>query len=238
MNPNNYSRLSRRQDNLTKRQIYLALGGVGLLLVLFVWLGIPLLFNFASRISSARNSQGSVTQDLGIAPNVPVLSQDYTATSSAQIKVSGVADPKVTVELFQDGNSQGTTVVGDDGKFAFDVVLNKGDNNFVAQAVSTKGKHSDSSDVYKINYSTSPPKLDLSNINDGQSFIDTPIAVTGKTDPNSSISVNGHMIIVDNSGNFNASLTLNSGDNKIKIIATDQAGNQTTKELTVKLNSP
>ena len=60
------------------------------------------------------------------------------------------------------------------------------------------------------------------------------ISVSGATDPGDSVSVNDRLAIVDKDGNFSYSLDLNSGDNKIKVVSSDPAGNQTTKELTVK----
>lgn len=242
MNPSSYyrsrySRLQSKHERLTKQQVYLFMAASIGLLVLLIYFGIPFLFNLASRISSLRKSPDQIQQDLGLAPSAPNLSQDFNATSSAQISIHGTADPKITVEVFQNDRSTGTVVAGDDGKFSQDVTLEKGENTFVAQAISEKGKKSDKSDSYNVSFSTTPPKLEV-NLKDGNTVSDSQISVTGKTDPGNSLSINDHLTIVNSDGSFSYVLNLNEGDNRIKFVASDQAGNQTKQELTIKFSRP
>jgi outer membrane lipopolysaccharide assembly protein LptE/RlpB len=45
--------------------------------------------------------------------------------------------------------------------------------------------------------------------------------------------VNGFWAVVDDNNNFSYTLPLQSGDNQIKIVAIDQAGNKAEKDLKV-----
>lgn len=228
------SRLSRRYERLNKQQSYLLLAGSAVLLILFIMFGFPAILNLSSTISSLRRGVTKVALDKGIAPAVPRLAQDFDATNSANIKLFGIADPKVTVELWQNDSSVNTTVVDQDGKFSFNVALTKGDNLFSVQATSEQGIKSERSEIYKIAYLSSSPKLEIAAPKDGDTVKDPQIIISGKTDIDVTVTANDRLLIAKNDGSFAGALFLSNGDNKIKIVATDRAGNQTTKEITVK----
>lgn len=230
-----YSRLAHRSEFRTKRQSAILILGSIVILILFLFYGFPAILNLAGSIANLRGKRIS-TNEKGVVPTVPRFSQDFEATKSATITLHGVADSKISVEIFQNNRSLGTTLAKDDGSFSMEVDLSRGDNLFTAQAISESGQKSSVSDGYKISYLSSPPKLELSTPKDGDSFKDSPIVVSGTTDPDTSVTVNDHLAIVTGSGNFSYNLTLTNGDNKIKIVVTDKAGNQTTKEITVKYN--
>lgn len=231
-----YSRLQRRYEKLTQKQTYLLFGGSAALLVLIIVFGIPLLFNLTGVISGLRQQKSATTaQDEGLAPAVPRFSESLVATKSAQISVSGVADGGVSVEIYQDDLLLGTTIASNDGSFKFAVTLNSGANQFQALAASPTGKKSAKSEGYVITYSNKPPKLNLA-AKDRDTIKDNPFAIAGSTDPNTSVVVNDHQAIVNSDGTFTYLVSLSNGDNKIKVVVTDQAGNQTTKEITLKYN--
>lgn len=237
-NMNYPSRLSRRYERLNKQQSYLLLAGSAILLVLFVMFGFPAILNLSSTISSLRRGVTKATLDKGVAPAVPRLAEDFGATNSASIKLSGIADPKVTVELWQNGNSAGTTVVSDDGKFTFDVALTKGNNLFAVQATSDQGIKSEKSEIYKITYLNTSPKLVIDAPKDGDTIKDSQTTISGKTDTDVTVTANDRLLITKSDGTFAGVLFLSNGDNKIKIVATDRAGNQTTQELRVSTTTP
>jgi len=125
-------------------------------------------------------------------------------------------------------------IAGDDGTFSQDAQLQKDDNVFTAVGINDTNQKSPVSDGYTIRFLTGNPKLDVSSPKDGDVLYNTPATIIGQTDPGDSITVNDRLAIVDSSGKFSFSLNLNSGDNKVKVVTTDPAGNQTTKELTIK----
>lgn len=220
-----------RYEKRTKRQtILFLLLSLVLLVLLFVY-GLPALLNLTGFISNyKKSSPTAVGAKKELAPTTPRLSEDLTATSSAKVKISGVADPKITVELFQNGLSQGTIVAKDDGTFSFDVNLNSEDNSFTVQAVGDSGEKSFLSAEYKISFLKNPPPLEAFAAADG--------TVTGKTNPGVTVAVNDRLVVVDALGKFSYQIILKDGENKITVVATDLAGNQTKKELTAAKATP
>ena len=232
----NYSRLQRRRERFTQRQVYLFLAGSVVLLILMLLFGVPFVFSLTSRIIGFKKTpETQLNQVDQLAPNAPRLIEEYQATSSAQVKINGLADDKITVELFQNGRSLGTALAKD-GKFSYDVELEKGDNEFLAVAIDSSGKRSDQPEAYHIRFSTEPPTLEIENPKDGDSFSENPVLVKGKTEVGGVVTVNDHRVIVGSDGAFEYSLNLANGDNPIKVVATDQAGNRTEKSFTLKFS--
>jgi hypothetical protein len=228
------SRLQTRYTRKSQQKIALLIGGSVILLIVLFTVGLPALFTLSGTISNFRHKNTPAAVENGIAPATPHFSQEMVATSSARAKVNGTADQKTTVEIFQNTRSLGTILVNDDGTFSQDVDLERGANIFTAVAINEAGQKSPVSQTYQINLLTGKPKLDVTSPKDGDSTRNSPISVSGQTDSGNSISVNDRLAIVDKDGKFSYSFDLSGGDNKLKIIASDIAGNQTTKELTVK----
>ncbi len=228
------TRLERKSDQKSKQTIALFLIGSVVLVGLFLYFGVPALFSLAGTISSIGKSSDDIVED-NIILNTPSLTREFEATKSAEISVRGVSDPDSKVELSRNSISVGVETAGEDGTFIFkEVSLEKGRNEFIAKTISPKGKESKPSGSYIVFYSTSGPKMEISN-KDGDVIKESPYTFTGKVDPvDSTITVNDNLAIVDSKGNFSYYITLNEGDNKITVVATDEAGNETKQELNLK----
>ncbi len=205
----------------------------GLFLVLLLLFGIPAVFKLTSFILNAR-TQTTTQSDPAYTPNTPRISQEYEATNSAELKITGAADAKTIIELFQNNNSLGTKVSQDNGNFQFEITLHNGENAFTVQAISTAGKKSSLSPIYRVFYLTKPPKLEFMDFKDSLEVKETPYILQGTTDPLTTVTANDRLIFVDRDGNFKYNLNLNSGENKIIMIAKDKAGNETKKEIIIK----
>ena len=59
------------------------------------------------------------------------------------------------------------------------------------------------------------------------------VIVTGKVKEDSTVTINGRFVVVQNDGSFSYDFPLNDGDTILKITATDEAGNQTSVERKV-----
>ncbi len=229
------SRLSRREVRQSKKKLIYSLGGIIIVLFLLVKFGIPLLTQF-SLLVAGRNQTNDGTQNTDkprfIAP--PVLNQPFTATNSAQIKVSGTAQNKQQVKLYVNDNVVDTQDVQSDGTFSFEnVTLKNGDNTIQAKA-KMNDKESDFSNTLTITFQNKAPSLDVSSPSDGQSFSKDPsLVVKGKTDPDAKVTVNDFQAIVNDDGSFSYNMQLQNGDNQLKVIAMDAAGNKTEKDLKV-----
>ena len=208
------------------------------MLFLLFRFGVDILVGFSTIISGSKGSQttSSDNQINFIAP--PILNPLVSATNSAQIIITGKAVKNQTIDLYINNNNVDQAQTDDNGIFTFNESLTSGDNQIKTKAVSG-GKQSDFSDVVDVVYKNSPPTLDISSPSDGQSFnknqINTgnSINVNGKTDSGVNVTVNGFWAVVDDNNNFSYNLPLQNGDNQIKIVATDQAGNKTEKDLKV-----
>ena len=59
------------------------------------------------------------------------------------------------------------------------------------------------------------------------------ISVSGRASPDATVSVNGLLVELDLSGNFEALLPLEEGPNLIEVIASDLGDNVSTRVMTV-----
>src|SRR5437660_1918219 len=115
------SRISRRELKQSKKKLIYSLAGIIIILFLLFKLGIPLLIKFSLFISGNKQNSDttqSTNQPAFIPP--PVLNQSFTATNSAQIKVSGTAEKKQEIKLYVNDAILDTKNTQDDGTFSFD----------------------------------------------------------------------------------------------------------------------
>ncbi len=228
------SRLSRRLERKTKKNLTLSLLGIILIFFLIFKFGIPILVNLSLFLSGTKTNQGeSVNRNLSfIAP--PVLDPFPQATSSADIIISGVAIKNQTVNLYINNSLADSMRVDDNGSFSFKESISAGENIIKAKAV-VNNKESEFSNSIITAFKTTPPSLNVTSPANGQSFEkDQNIAnIKGTTDKDVKITVNGFWAITDGRGEFSYNLPLQNGENKIKIVATDIAGNK--KELEIKV---
>lgn len=229
------SRLRRSAIQHTRKTIFLTIAGIAAIVVLLIFFGIPLLINLSLIFEKSSDDKGQTSKEaVYIAP--PFLDPMPQATNSATTTIKGSAQKDDTVLLFVNDEEVDEKKVDDANEFAFDnIKLEQGENSIKAKVKIDKDKLSDYSDELRITVLSNPPELSVDYPNDGKSFEkdDSPIEVRGKTEPNVKVTVNGYQAIVNTEGNFTYNLPLQGGDNHIKVIATDQAGNQTEKEVRV-----
>lgn len=227
------SRLSKYTERKTRKIIFLNILGIIVVLYLLFKFGIGLLINFSLFLSGGKD-QGIVNQNSinYIAP--PTLNPLPTATNSAQIKISGNSAKDSAIELFVNNNKTDQTKTDDMGEFSFINTLKNGNNQIKVRAI-IKDKKSDFSNTLYITYSNSAPNLEINSPQEGAQFKkdQNTVNVTGKTDPGVNITVNGFWAVISDTNNFSYNLALQNGDNEIKIVAIDQAGNKTEKEVKV-----
>jgi hypothetical protein len=58
--------------------------------------------------------------------------------------------------------------------------------------------------------------------------------VSGETEPHAKVYLNDRLIVVDEAGQFSTTYYLNEGENVLRFVAIDQAGNQGELEIKVK----
>ncbi len=229
------SRLNKNTEKKTRKTIALSIIGIVMILFILFKFGLDFLVNFSLFLTGQKTqSTNSVSGDKIIFLDTPVLNQLPTATNSAQIVIAGKSKKDAKVYLYINNKEVDDVKANSDGAFVFNENLSSGNNQIKVNAQINDKKSSFSNNVDVI-FKNSPPSLDVNSPSDGQSFKkdQNTANVTGKVDFGVSVTVNGFSAIIDYSNNFSYNLSLQGGDNQIKIIATDQAGNKTEKDLKV-----
>lgn len=230
------SRLSRRIEQKTKKNLALSILGIVLIVFLVFKFGIPLLINLSLFLSGSKKEEVKIQNNSFIAP--PILDSLPQATSSADILISGMASKNQTINLYINTDLTNTIKTDGDGKFSSMETIKPGENTIEARALVNE-KESSPSNSITIAFKSAPPSLNINSPSDNQSFSKDQniIEIKGTTDADVRVTVNGFWAIADSNGNFLYSLPLQDGENKIIITATDQAGNKNEKEINVTYSS-
>ncbi len=229
------SRLRRSVERQTKRTLFLTISGIIVILVLLVMFGIPFLINLSLVFEKTKDTD--TTQDTKSETYIqpPVLNEMFSATNSGAISVDGIADEGDSLILYVNDEKKEQIDRPSNKKFTFpDVQLDKGKNTIKVKALSDKDKSNFSNEL-TVSFIIDPPSLSIDEPPDGKTFSKdfNTANIKGKTDPKVKVTVNGFWAIVDSEGKYQYTLPLQNGENQIKIVATDEAGNKTEKEIKV-----
>jgi hypothetical protein len=232
---NRRSRLALRTKQRSQKTIILTSLGIIIILILLIKFGINLLVGFSVFIAGNKNQPAANTNPSASSfIAVPVLNPLLNATNSASIVVSGNSQTGLKIDLYINSNLKDSTQADNNGNFSFEETLSPGDNQIQAKA-EKDNKSSDFSNSYTVTLKTNAPSLSVDSPSEGQSFSkdQNNVEVKGKTDPNVNVTINGFIAVIDENNNYSYTLPLQNGDNQIKVIATDQAGNTSEKDLKV-----
>lgn len=189
------------------------------------------------RVVSSHESGAPTQTDQAVVPiQPPVLAAPITATSSADITLTGFSQNGDTVVVLQNGQEAQRATANADGSFSASITLQPGANTVQAYAVDANNKQSDLSAQYSVTYANQPPKLDISTPTDGQQVQgkrNQNLEVKGQTDPMDRITINDRIVFAKDDGSFDTTFLLGQGSNTIDVKAMDQAGNITEKKFTV-----
>lgn len=221
-------RSARRLARKSKRNFIITLILIGALIYATITWILPYFIGgigFIQNITDPQKTNIKKNEDVAIAP--PVLNIPYEATGTAQINIKGYTTPNLKVKLYIDDNPNQTVDSSPDGSFTFENVnLSLGTNNIYGKTIDGD-KESLSSKTIKLIYDNEKPSLSVNEPEDGKKIQggDKKIKVSGKTDPDAKVFVNGTQVVVESSGNFSTDQPLNDGDNNFSIKAVDPASN-------------
>lgn len=245
----NRSRLSRKLESKTKQSIFFTLLGTIIVLGLIAKFGIPVLANVSFFLFEKKDTQDQTSKNKSVFVSPPELDALPSATNSATITISGTAQENQEVALYLNGELEEKTDAKDSKRFTFtNIKLKEGENLIQTKAIqkdavsdkdkSQKEQTSDYSKSYIIILTKKEPTLTIDSPSDKQTFgkDDKFANVTGSTDIENKVTVNDFWAIVDNDGKYSYSLPLKGGENKITVKTTDDANNETKKEITVTYN--
>jgi hypothetical protein len=232
-----YSRLSRRQEKENIRRAFLYFFLALILMGATILLGIPILVRVAVFFAEIRGSSLPVEQTDLLAPPPPRINTLPEATKTAYINLSGTAEAGATVEIYINDQKVDSLVSDSDSNFSTGKLrLEEGKNSIYALATDKAGNQSSTSELYYVWYDEKPPELEITSPQDGANFYgeqEKSLTVQGKTEPGVSVFLNDRMIIVNSEGEFSTPFSLNVGENQIKVVSRDEAGNETEKEIKV-----
>ena len=230
-----YSRLRRYSEQMQKVRLYKAvLGSIALIVFLAVF-GVKILVGFSLLVDRIRGgSPATAGQQVILQP--PILDPLSPATNSAELIVSGRGPEGFTLLLYiNESETQTTPLVGDGSFIIGDLSLREGVNTISARVKDDKGNVSELSDVVTTTYRKTPPKLDVTDPGEGATITgdNSTIEVKGTTEDEVTITVNDRLAVIHSDNSFSYSFRLSEGENTLKVVATDAAGNQTTVERKV-----
>ena len=113
--------------------------------------------------------------------------------------------------------------------------LKEGENDLYVQSLDDQGSLSEPSKTSLITVDETAPALTVDQPTNGQRFFDkdSPITISGKTEANINLTINGRFVLVKDDASFTLNLSLSNGDNQIELVAKDSAANTTKQTLTV-----
>lgn len=212
-----------------------------ILLLIFIYFliswGIPYVVGSLSVFNKFKtvNIEKSAVEDITLAP--PVLNIPFEATNTASIEISGYALANAEVEIYVDDNLQETVKTEPDGSFKAVADLTVGTNNIHGKTIDLQNnrKSLDSKDI-KIIYNNEKPTLEVLEPEDNKQIKggDKKTKVSGSTETQNNVTINGTTAIVQNDGKFSLEIPINEGDNQITIQATNQFGS--TAQIQRKVN--
>ncbi|CAN5284867.1 hypothetical protein BH10PAT1_BH10PAT1_6760 [soil metagenome] len=228
------SRLSEVEEKKSIKSAVIFGGGTILIIIAVIVFGLPLFSKFSGLFIKNSNTV-TVDNSTILPPNINILPQ-YTNQQS--IIVNGSATPNSEVKVYFNNSSDKTTT-DDTGNFAMNIGLSKGINTIYATTLNKNGKESNNSTSYTVNFTTQIPNLTIDSPQNNQNFYGSSqqsLTIQGSTDAGNTVTINDHVAILDNNSKFNFPFNLQNGDNSLKIISADYAGNKKEIDLKVIFN--
>ena len=230
------SRLSRNFQRKSRNTLILSILGIAAVLFLLFRYGLPLISDASflfGRITSKPNQidkKNSEDEEFVPVPNIDSLPK---ATNNQTVTVTGTSLSGLFIDLYLNGDKEDTEGVDENGEFEFSLDLSEGENIIKVRA-RKENEESEFSNSVIVIYKKGGPELSIESPGEGVEIKGAnPIEVKGKTDSDSSVLVNDFQAITNSEGNWSYYLTLKGGDNEIKVVATDLAGNKTEKIIHV-----
>lgn len=230
---------SRLKTNVKKKSIHILLIIAGILIVLILF-GSQILIAFSTALGTLKSDKDQTTETTNvsyIAP--PVLNPLPIATNIKTVTISGsTSADQASIELYVNGKIVDKLDADKSNDFTFESVqLDIGNNEINAKSVAANDKTSEYSNTLKIKYIGEEPSLVVTSPQNDQKFKkdESPIKVSGKSDPGVKVTINDFWTISNDDGTFYYQYNLHDGDNNLMVVATDEAGNKTQKELKIKV---
>jgi hypothetical protein len=220
----------RRRQDKSWRNIVLSILVVLVFGFFLISWGLPILIGSLSIFNKLKPiDKTEEVPDTALAP--PVLNIPFDATNSASIVIIGYAQPNSKVQIIvNDDDKPEISTLGDGSFSTQNIDLSEGTNYIYGYTTDSNNHKSLPSKTIKLEYSSQKPNLEIVEPADNNQIKggDKKVKVSGKTDSDNTLSINGMTVILNSDGSFSSDVPLNDGDNLITITATSSIGNSTT----------
>lgn len=227
----------RSEEKKVVRKIILTLSILFGIIIISLYVGLPLLARVIILLASVGGGKRTATNSTALSEILfpPTFNPVYEATNSAKIILSGFTQPDTIVKIVTNNQAEQKITPDKDGAFMTKKITLKEGNNTIVAFTLRDNQTSDGTAPLTIRYKKEPPKLEITAPKDGDTYEgdEKETTITGETDPENKVTVNDRMVIVNYAGKFSFPTTLSNGENVYKIVASDDAGNTTTQDLTI-----
>lgn len=231
------TRRSRLEEQKQQKKLILSIGGMIAIIVFFALFGVKMLIGFSVFVDTIRGSSPTpAAQNTKQVLFPPTLDPLPIATFSSILRIGGSGTAGNTITVYDSGKELKKTVIAGNGVYTMQLpTLKDGTHILTVKMSDTKGNTSDPTQGVTIKIKTSKPELtidtpeDNATINNESNFI----AVSGKTESDTTIAINGRIAVIRPDNSFSYTYPLSEGENKLNIVATDIAGNSITVMRTI-----
>lgn len=230
------TRYGRLEERRQQKRLALAIVGTLAIVAFFVAFGFKLLVGFSLLIEKLHGNPQPTQNPSQAVIFPPTLDPLPVATKSSSIVVTGSGQVGLTLVLYLNDQELQDIPVTKSGTFKMTIPnLKDGTNTISAKLTDNKGSISDLSNVLTVDIKQKQPTLTVSFPADGTTILgdNNMVTVSGITDDNTTVTINGRFVVVRSDNSFSYQYPLNTGQNKLTIVAADEAGNTTTVERTI-----
>lgn len=229
------SRLVKREKQKLIKHTWIAVVlSLGLLLI-FIFFGLP---NAPRIIALIAGTNPTTGQSDTIPPQVPVVQISQRYTNQPKYTIKGIAEAKSQVIIIRNDLELDAVTTGEDGIFERSIELDEGQNIISAYSVDEAENQSQTSKNEVITLDTKKPELVLGEgISEEMSIVGKDkqyFTISGVTKPGAKVSINERFLFAKADGSFSYRYRLSEGDNQIKIVAEDKAGNSVEQSIVIK----
>lgn len=240
--PNKSKKTSSSSNKANSRylKIILITQAINLGIVIAAFFGFILIFGNINYVWGLFRAKEVYKEDNAFKPTKPYLQTNTEYTKETKVNLEGTSESGSTVTLFKEGQKVKDTVADNNNKFYFgDIEINANQDkktSFYVVAKSKQGVESDKSNLVDVVFDKTTPKFSIKTPEDGQKISDfsRTLQVTGSTEVNTQVLVNGRTAAVNQNNDFSAQIRLEEGDNTITVEVVDKAGNKSKQTVTVK----
>jgi len=230
------TRFGRIEERKQRKRLVVAIVGSLALIVFLVIFGFKLLVGFSLLVEKLHGSPQQTQNPTQTIILPPTLDPLPVATKSSSLVVSGSGQSGLTAIVYVNDAETKNISVTKSGMFATQLTnLKDGTNTISAKLMDNQGNLSDLSNVLTVEIKQKQPTLNVTSPSDNTSILgdNNIVTISGNTDDNTTVTVNGRFIVIKSDNSFSYQYALGTGQTKLTVIATDEAGNTTTVERNV-----